>query len=45
MQSTEIGSRLRPRRTCHTKAQWDEYRANIRTIITRMQSTKEAPGE
>ena len=45
VQSAEIGSRLRQRRTCRTKAQWDEYRAGIRTIITRMQATKEAPGE
>ena len=45
VQSTEIGSRLRQRRVCRTRAQWDELRRNTRTIITRMQSTREAPGE
>ena len=45
IKSAEIGSRLRQRRVCRTKAQWDEYRSNIRTIVSRMQATKEAPGE
>ena len=45
VQSNEIGSRLRQRRTCRTKAQWDEYREGIRTKVARMQATKEAPGE
>jgi hypothetical protein len=45
VQSNEIGSRLRQRRTCRTKAQWDEYRANIRMQVTRKQSIGEAPGD
>ena len=45
VQSTEIGSRLRQRRVCRTKAQWDEYRANVRMQVTRKQSIGEAPGD
>ncbi len=45
VQSNEIGSRLRQRRTCRTKAQWDEYRANVRMQVTRKQSIGEAPGD
>ena len=45
VQSNEIGSRLRQRRTCRTKAQWDEYRQGIRAKVARMQATKEAPGD
>jgi hypothetical protein len=45
VQSNEIGSRLRQRRTCRTKAQWDEYRANVRMQVARKQSIGEAPGD
>lgn len=45
IQSNEIGSRLRQRRTCRTKAQWDEYRQGIRGKVARMQATREAPGD
>ena len=45
VESNEIGSRLRQRRTCRTKAQWDEYRANVRMQVTRKQSIGEAPGD
>lgn len=43
--STEIGSRLRQRRVCRTRAQWAEYRDGIRAKVTRIQLTGEAPGE
>lgn len=45
VKSTEIGSRLRQGRVCRTRAQWDEYRAGIRTKVARIQATGEAPGE
>lgn len=45
VQANEIGSRLRQRRTCRTKAQWDEYRAHVRMSVTRKQSVGEAPGD
>ena len=44
VKSSEIGSRLRQRRVCRTRAEWDEDRQSIRTKVARIQATGEAPG-
>ena len=44
VKSTEIGSRLRQRQICRTRAEWDEYRQSVRTKVARIQATGEAPG-
>lgn len=36
----ETGSRLRTKKTCHTREEWEELRQEIRTVTERVQSNR-----